>query len=575
MIDPSLSEAERQKDLRSRLGALSIEQQERLARRRADQLRLPYVSLVLFPIDPDVLERVPKTQAQAAGAVLFYRQGNDIRLAAVRPDTPAVAEMASRLNEQFGHKVSLYAISQRSLDSALARYRREQTELEEPQGQIQVELEQVSQFENVLADLEELGRRITSLPPTEILNAIILSAVAMNASDIHIEPKEKEARLRFRIDGVLQDITNFDRQGWALLLSRVKVLARLKLNIHDVPQDGSFILRIGQGAELQPGKPAGSWPEQVEIFDLRLSILPGGDGENIVIRLLNRRSEILKFADLGMKKRDYDLVRDELKRPNGMILVTGPTGSGKTTTLATFIQTVNSPGLKIITLEDPIEYRLPGVEQTQVDSDAGYTFAKGLRSILRQDPDVIMVGEMRDAETAETAVHAALTGHLVFSTLHTNNAAGAVPRLVDIGIKPFVLGPAINLIIAQRLVRRVCPKCAREYKPDTALREKILETMRGVRSDVFSSSMLAKDVTFLKAQGCPACGGTGYRGRVGVFEIFSVQGETEELILQGANERQIQAAALKQGMTTIAQDAYLKAIEHITTIEEVTRTSEE
>ena len=277
-----------------------------------------------------------------------------------------------------------------------------------------------------------------------------------------------------------------------------------------------------------------------------------------------------------MKPRDEALVRRELKRSNGMILVTGPTGSGKTTTLASFLREVNNTDMKIITLEDPIEYRIPGIEQTQVDEAAGYTFAKGLRSILRQDPDMIMVGEMRDAETAETAVHAALTGHLVFSTLHTNNAAGAVPRLVDMGIKPFVLAPAINLIIAQRLVRVVCKDCAESYIPNAALKEQILEIMRGVSPQVFTPAMLQKPgLVFYKAKGCEKCAQTGYRGRVGVFEIFSVEGAMEQLVLNAADGTQIEAEALKQGMTTVAQDAYIKVIEGMTTLEEVERVSEE
>lgn len=559
MPDPSDQQSERQKELQARLGVLATEQQERLAQYRAEQLGLPYVSLALFPIDADVLERLPKSQAIAAQAVLFYKQGKDIRLAAVNPGSQEVTKIIEALKQQFGVTPELYVISHRSLQAAVARYRREQTLDTAPQDEIRVAQEDASEFAKALSTLEDLGKRITSLPPTEILNAIVVSAAMMNASDVHIEPKEKEARLRLRIDGVLQDVVSFDREGWALLLSRIKVLSKLKLNVHELPQDGSFVLRIGE-----------------ETYDMRVSVLPGGFGENIVIRLLNRASEAIKLPGLGMKPRDFKVVQDELKRVNGMILVTGPTGSGKTTTLSSFIREINSPELKIITLEDPIEYRLPGVEQTQVDADAGYTFARGLRSILRQDPDMILVGEMRDTETAETAVHAALTGHLVFSTLHTNNAAGAVPRLVDMGIKPFVLAPALNMVIAQRLVRVVCKECAEQYVPDAATRERIEQVMRGVRPDVFSASVLKdKNLTFRRAKGCATCGQTGYRGRVGVFEIFSVEGKMEELVLQGADSNRIQEEALKQGMTTIAQDGFIKVIEGVTTLEEVERISEE
>ncbi|MEX1112246.1 MAG: GspE/PulE family protein [Candidatus Andersenbacteria bacterium] len=558
-IDPIVSEEDRHEELSAKLHQLEYEQQERMAQRRAEEAGLPYVSLVVFPINSEVLEVIPKNKAKAAGAVLFYKQGKDFRLATVNPSVPEVKEIINELVDRFGAEPQLYVISHRSLNGALSRYRREHEEEHVPQGEVRINQEQISEFETALKNLEELGRRITSLPPTEILNAIVIGAVQVGASDIHIEPAEKEARLRFRIDGVLQDITTFNREGWALLLSRVKVLSQLKLNVREVPQDGSFVLRVSE-----------------DVYDMRLSVLPGGYGENIVMRILDRKSQAVRVTDLGMKERDFRLVTEELKKVNGMVLVTGPTGSGKTTTLASFISEINTPELKVITLEDPIEYRLPGVEQTQIDADAGYTFAKGLRSILRQDPDVIMVGEMRDAETAETAIHAALTGHLVFSTLHTNNAAGAVPRLVDIGIKPFVLGPAINMVIAQRLVRVVCKECAEEYTPTNEEKEKIVETMRGLRQDIFDPGILSSSSSkFLKAVGCSACGSTGYKGRKGVFEIFSVHGQMEELVLQGADAGRIQEEALKQGMTTIAQDGYLKVIEHITTVEEVARISEE
>src|SRR3989344_83738 len=429
VFDPVVSESERHQELGAKLVTFSQGQEERLAQHRAQQLGLPYINLVVFPIDSDVLEKIPKTDALNAGTILFYKQGADIRVGAVNPTAPATIAMAAHIKKQLGYDPHIYSISQRSLTASIARYRRDAALESAPQDELKINQEQADTFATELKNLEELGMRITSMPPTEILTAITISAVRLRASDIHIEPKEHNARLRFRIDGVLQDIVHFDRDGWALILSRVKVMARLKLNIHDAPQDGSFVLRIGEAT-----------------YDMRLSTLPGGYGENIVIRLLNRSAEAVAMDELGMKARDMEVVMAELKRVNGMILITGPTGSGKTTTLASFLREVNVQGSKLITLEDPIEYRIAGIEQTQVDDDAGYTFAAGLRSILRQDPDVIMVGEMRDVETAETAVHAALTGHLVFSTLHTNDAAGAIPRLVDMGIRPYVLAPALNLV---------------------------------------------------------------------------------------------------------------------------------
>ncbi len=559
VFDPIISESERQKELSAKLATFSQGQEERLASVKADQLGLPYINLVIFPIDSDVLERISKQDATRAQVALFYKQGADVRLGAVDPQSPETQEVAKQVEERIGYAPHMYVVSRRSIGAALARYRRDAALDLAPTDELKIGQKDADAFATELHNLHELGLRITSMPPTEILSAIVISAVRLRASDIHIEPKEKDARLRFRIDGVLQDVATFDRQGWALILSRVKVMARLKLNVRDVPQDGSFVLRIGD-----------------ETYDMRLSTLPGGTGENIVIRLLDRRSEAAKIADLGMKQRDLDVVMRELKRVNGMILITGPTGSGKTTTLASFLREVNNSELKIITLEDPIEYRISGVEQTQVDTDAGYSFAIGLRSILRQDPDMIMVGEMRDVETAETAVHAALTGHLVFSTLHTNDAAGAIPRLIDMGIRPYVLAPALNLVIAQRLVRVVCPSCAQEYAPDEQVRQRIHNAMKGVREDIFNPSVLHDaSLRFARVIGCSACGNTGYRGRLGVFEIFPVQDAMKEQILVGTSSQTIQRLALEEGMTTIAQDGYLKVIDRKTTIEEVERVSQE
>jgi len=541
-------------DLTERLNVLRSEQEERLAQHRADQLEKGYVNLTAYPINSENLALITKGEAAAAQTVVFYKQGRDVRLGAINPASARVKEIAERLNKKLGEMPEVYVISQRSLKSALARYASPRV-ADTPQDEMVIE-ERPNQQTAALGDL---GERIKNLPPTEILTAMVRGGAQAGASDIHVEPMETEARLRYRIDGVLQNVATFKKQGWQLILSRVKVLAKLKLNVKDVPQDGSFVLRL-----------------ENETYDMRVSILPGGFGETIVIRLLARSTRAMKMTELGMKKRDYLVMEEELKKANGMILVTGPTGSGKTTTLASFIEEVNKPELKIITLEDPIEYRIRGVAQTQVDVDAGYTFAAGLRSILRQDPDVIMVGEMRDKETVATATQAALTGHLVFSTLHTNNAAGAVPRLVNLGAKPFVLAPALNVVVAQRLVRVVCRACAEKYKPDAALRERIAEVMQGVRRDVFDAAILRKpSLEFYKAKGCAECNRTGYKGRQGVFEIFKVQNEIEQLVEEGADERRIRKAALAQGMTLIAQDAFMKVIEGVTTVEEVERISEE
>lgn len=553
------NEAEYNQALAARLYSLGTQQQERLARRRAEELKLPYINLSMWPVDPDVLEKIPKQIAEKAEAVLFYKQGKDIRVGVVNPTLPGVAEVDAIVKGLYNMEPQHFIISSRSLAVSLGRYRRDKAYAAQAQGQLNVEQKQVEGFDQALSDLTKLGQHLATLPPTEIINVLVAGAVKWEASDLHIEPKAIEARLRYRVDGVLQDITTIPRGAWQLVLSRVKVLSSLKLNVHDVPQDGSFVLNIGD-----------------EIFDIRVSLLPGGDGENIVMRLLNRKAEAVKVTDLGMKQRDYDVVMSQLKLSDGLILVTGPTGSGKTTSLAAFLMEINSPEFKIITLEDPIEYRLPGVEQTEVNESAGYTFAIGLRAILRQDPDVVLVGEIRDTETAETALHASMTGHLVFSTLHTNDSPGAIVRLLDMGAQPFVLAPSINLVIAQRLVRVVCPKCGESYTPDPAVREHIREGMRGVVPEVFDPKTLDDPkLTLKKAKGCDECHQTGYKGRVGIFEVMLVAGEVEDLILRGADGNTIKEAAIKAGMTTIPQDGFMKVLAGITTMEEIERVTGE
>ncbi len=551
-------ERERRKDIAAQLSNMASDQQERLARHRAEMEKLPYINLTVFPIDPDILENVPLGIAKKEEAVLFYRQGRDVRVAMVDPANSRRGQVMEIARKQFNVEPQIHVVSPRSLATALSRYRREQKEAEIPDGELRVNTEKMGGFEDDLQNWKELGQHVASLPPTEILSTLVAGAVKIGASDLHLEATEQNVRLRYRIDGVLQDITEVPRSAWSLVLSRVKVLARLKLNVRDVPQDGSFVLKVGE-----------------KTFDIRVSVLPGGNGENIVMRILDREARAAKITDLGMKQRDYDIIMRQLKLTNGMVLVTGPTGSGKTTSLASFLQEVNNEQIKIITLENPIEYRLKGVEQTQIDEGAGYTFAKGLRAILRQDPDVIMVGEIRDQETAEVAIHAALTGHLVFSTLHTNDAPGAIPRLVDMGAKPFVLAPAINIIIAQRLVRRICKECQEEYVADAGIKDRIRDAMQGVAVNVFDPKALDQEVKLVRAKGCSVCNGTGYQGRVGAFEVMPIEGRVEELILQGADSSQLREAAFQGGMTTIAQDGYLKVLSQITTLEEVERVTEE
>lgn len=546
--------------LSDRLSQLNAEGQERLARSHAEAAGLSYVSLVAWPLDVAVVALVPRAEAEAARAVVFYRRGKDIRVGAMDANYTETRKLLDGLQEKFGVAPQVFIISGRSLQAALSRY--PQHAFGEggnpPAGGVGLIIGDAAANTPEIANLAALGEKITNLSPTELLSTLLAGAIAIGASDVHIEPGEGVARLRYRVDGVLQDVSSFAREGWKLVLSRIKVLANLKLNVQEVPQDGSFTLTIGNAT-----------------YDVRVSTLPGGHGENIVMRLLNRAARAAPVQELGMRAHDYNRFVRELKKDHGMILVTGPTGSGKTTTLAACLNEINRPEFKIITLENPIEYRLEGVEQTQVDESAGYTFAVGLRSILRQDPDVIMVGEIREVETAEVAMNAAMTGHLVFSTLHTNDAPGAITRFIEFGLKPFLLGPAVNLVMAQRLVRKVCVECAEQYEADPELIERIVYVLTGVAGEVFDPKKLKSKVIMKKAKGCTACHSTGYRGRIGIFELMLMTGKIEELVLAGKVGSALKETAKAEGMTTLLQDAYMKVLEGITTVDEVERVTAE
>jgi len=402
-----------------------------------------------------------------------------------------------------------------------------------------------------------------------LIKDILAEAIKLGASDIHFEPTHNFTKLRMRIDGLLYDVFNeLKKNFYERLLSRIKLLSGLKINIADETQDGRFTIKFPE--------------KEVEV---RVAIAPSEFGEVVVMRVLDPDAINLSLPDLGIRDDDLEIIKNELKRPNGMVLNTGPTGSGKTTTLYAFLKYKKNSEIKIITIEDPIEYHLEGIEQTQVDDEAGYTFANGLRSLMRQDPDVILVGEVRDKETGEIAVQAALTGHLVFSTLHTNKAAGAIPRLLDLGVKASSIGPALNLVIAQRLVRRLCPDCKVAEKVDETLKSKIEKFLAGLSKRVNRENF--KEIKIFKPQGCAKCNNLGYKGRVGIYELFlndpqyeklfidperailSSHKTLEELISQQAGESTIEKFALEQGMITMQQDGILKAISGMTTLEEV------
>ena len=383
---------------------------------------------------------------------------------------------------------------------------------------------------------------------TELVNVLLGGAITLNCSDIHLEPDKEKVKVRVRIDGILQDVTTADIKIYQALLSRIKLLSGIKLNITDKPQDGRFSLLV-----------AISQKEIVPI-EIRVSTLPAENGESTVLRILNPKS-LVEMESLGLRKDLLQVFEKEIKKPNGMIIVTGPTGSGKTTTLYAFLKKIQRPEVKIITIEDPIEYHLKGVSQTQVQPKKGYDFASGLKSIMRQDPDVILVGEIRDLETVETALQAALTGHLVLSTLHTNDATGTVSRLISLGANPSNIGPAVNIAVAQRLVRKVCKKCSKQRKPTA---EELTEIKKELKS-------LPKIIKIPQIKGCKYCNFTGYKGRIGIFEAFLLDDEIERFILTNSSIADLRKFAVRKGMTTIKQDGLLKVLENLTTLEEVKR----
>ena len=417
--------------------------------------------------------------------------------------------------------------------------------MEKITGEIQISqfAEIQKQIKNISEFREKIEKSLTK--SVTLLSEIILGGgIALDTSDLHIEPEETKAKVRVRVDGILQDVTTFNRKLYEQLLNRIKLVAGIKLNVTDRPQDGRFSVSI----------------EGWYSIEIRTSTLPTENGEVIVLRILNPKN-LIELEALGLRKDLLEVFKKEIKKPNGMIIVTGPTGSGKTTTLYAFLKKIQRAEIKIITIEDPIEYHLKGISQTQVQPEKGYDFASGLRSIVRQDPDVILVGEIRDLETAEIALQAALTGHLVLTTLHTNDAAGTIARLINLGAKPLNVAPAINMAVAQRLIRKVCKKCSKLRRPTAQELKQIKKELKKV----------PQKVKIPQVKGCQYCNFTGYRGRVGIFEAFVIDDETEDFILTSPSISALRNKVIKKGMIPMRKDGFIKVLEGITTIEEVKR----
>jgi len=526
---------------------------------QAARLGVSYTDLAGFPILTEAIKLIDKETAQRLKVVCFLYTGDQIRIGFV--DEKALSEVkkiASDLEKKKTAKVGLYLISENSFQTAL-KYYDLLPKHKEQKGGVEISSEDIEKYQEEIGDFSQLAEKIKKVNLTEVIVIILASALKMNASDVHIEAEEKKVVARFRIDGVLHDVAELDVGQWEKLISRIKLVSHLKLNISDKPQDGRFTIFL-----------------QDDKVEVRVSTIPTAYGESVVMRLLRSSAVGLQFEDLGLQGIAYERMKEQIKRPNGMIITTGPTGSGKTTTLYAILNLLNQPDTKIITLEDPIEYKLEGINQSQIDSSHNYTFAKGLRSILRQDPDVIMVGEIRDDETVDISINAALTGHLVISTIHTNSAAGAIPRFIAMDAKPFLLAPALNAVIGQRLVRRICTRCKTEDKLDSAVLEKIksilhdLPPASGEREKIDFNNLV-----FYKGKGCEACHSLGYKGRIGIYEVLLVSPDIEKMILEEkVSEYDLEKKAKEEGMVTMVQDGLLKALQGITSVEEVFKKAE-
>ncbi len=539
-----------------RVDFLKKREEEDLALMLSSKYGVEYVDLSLVAVNSDALRLLTEEEAKDAEVALFGAVGKKLSLAARSPQHPKVLTLVAKLEER-GYTVTTFICSQESLRRAYDHYKDLSYATESKAGVFELSDKEVEELLTTVKSLDDIGKLIEEAITmkrayriTRILEIILAGGLSTGASDIHLEPEEKVVRLRYRLDGVLVDVLTFDFETYHLTLSRLKLLSGMKLNITNEAQDGRFSIHL-QGAEIE----------------LRASILPSNYAEAFVLRILNPDSIAVPLEDLGMDTNLRERIEKEIAKPNGMILTTGPTGSGKTTTLYAFMRKINTPESKIITIEDPIEYHLNGIVQTQVDKK-NYTFAEGLRVTLRQDPDIIMVGEIRDGEVATTAINAALTGHLVFSTLHTNDAAGAFPRLIDLGVSEKVLSSAVSVAMAQRLVRKLCAACKVPHSPTADEVQRLAHHL----STIVDRSMVPTTFTVYAAgPGCPECHGRGYKGRVGVYEAIFMDRAIEEILRSKPSEREIALAARPQGVPTLQEDGVLKIVKGTTSLEELER----
>lgn len=539
--------------LSNKLAAMAEKKIEEGVQAKASELAVPYADLRASIITPEAVSLLPEEVAKANNVGTFFKNDTEIYLAALEPADPQVKKIADELKNKTKTAVTIYLVSAASLAHILSSYSKV-LKTYTPAGVV-IAKSDLEKYTVSLNDLSDLKKSLDTANLTEKVVVMIAGALPLNASDIHVEAEQDGIAVRYRIDGVLHNVAELPEETWKQLIARLKLLSHLKINVSDRPQDGRFTIDLVDDA-----------------IDVRVSTIPTTYGESVVIRLLRSSSAGIRFEDLGIFEPQKTLLLDQVKRPNGMVITTGPTGSGKTTTLYALLNLLNTEDNKIITLEDPIEYKLKGINQSQVDHSKGYSFADGLRSILRQDPDVVMVGEIRDLETAEVALNAALTGHIVLSTIHTNSAAAAIPRFLAMGVKPFLLGPALNATVGQRLVRRLCEKCKKEIVLDEAMSKKVSDLIALLPEGHEAKS---KPLKFLGPVGCTECYNLGFKGRIGIYEILPMSEDIEKMIQANVmSEYQIQDVAQKAGMITMAQDGIIKALNGITSLDEVFQVAE-
>lgn len=534
-----------------------IVKEEDLTVARSTVFGIPYKDLNGVQIPPEVLNILPREKAEAWKMIAFERNAEGVNIGIVDPRDYQSMEAMDFLAEKSNIKVKYFLVTPTAFRKVSRQYEVLGKEVEK---ELEFAKERFApKKEEMPEDLGEIEEELSGAPVARIVSTVMRHAVNSGASDIHIEPTDGPSRVRYRIDGALRTTLKLPKYIHNAVVSRIKVMASLKIDETRIPQDGRITEMIG-GRKI----------------DFRISTFPAAENEKVVMRILDTSTGAPTLETLGFRKEHVEIIKKEIKQPHGMFLITGPTGSGKSTTLYAILHMIKSEEVNVVTLEDPIEYFIEGVNQSHVRPEIGYTFASGLRAILRQDPNVIMVGEIRDGETAELAIHAALTGHLLFSTIHTNDSLGVVPRLIDMGAEPFLLSSTLNAVIAQRLARRICENCKEAVSVPKDIEDEVREELINVDKTILPKGIkLQGPLTFYKGKGCPRCNGSGYSGRISIAELLMVDREMEKVIEQGFPSEKVDPLIESQKMVRLRQDGFIKALAGLTTIEEVKRISQE